>query len=124
MEELLIVTTGGTIDKVYFDDKSDFQVGEPQIGRIMEELAWRSVPRDPELRKDSLHIARDRELLGANSAQQARRAGALHDTMVGPRKRARSRPHRRPDRAQGRSAARMRKSTSHRRGAVQSLGGV
>ena len=38
MEELLIVTTGGTIDKVYFDDKSDFQVGEPQIGRILEEL--------------------------------------------------------------------------------------
>ena len=38
MQELLIVTTGGTIDKVYFDDKSDFQVGEPQIGRMLEEL--------------------------------------------------------------------------------------
>ena len=38
MEELLIVTTGGTIDKVYFDDKSDFQVGDPQIGRILQEL--------------------------------------------------------------------------------------
>ncbi|MGE6334370.1 asparaginase domain-containing protein, partial [Stenotrophomonas sp. NPDC077659] len=23
MEELLVVTTGGTIDKIYFDDKSD-----------------------------------------------------------------------------------------------------
>ncbi|HEY9144396.1 MAG TPA: asparaginase, partial [Arenimonas sp.] len=32
MQELLVVTTGGTIDKVYFDDKSDFQIGEPQIG--------------------------------------------------------------------------------------------
>lgn len=36
MEELCIVTTGGTIDKIYFDDKSDYQVGEPQIGRILE----------------------------------------------------------------------------------------
>ncbi|MCC4626890.1 asparaginase, partial [Xanthomonas campestris pv. nigromaculans] len=24
MEDLLIVTTGGTIDKIYFDDKSDY----------------------------------------------------------------------------------------------------
>ena len=57
MDNLLIVTTGGTIDKVYFDDKSDFQVGEPQIGRILEELgvAFRfSVI--PILRKASLHI--------------------------------------------------------------------
>src|SRR5690606_26064126 len=38
MDELCIVTTGGTIDKVYFDDKSDYQIGEPQIGRILTEL--------------------------------------------------------------------------------------
>src|SRR3546814_16459940 len=38
MDELLVVTTGGTIDKVYFDDKSDYQIGEPQIGRILEDL--------------------------------------------------------------------------------------
>ena len=25
MDELLIVTTGGTIDKIYFDDKSDYR---------------------------------------------------------------------------------------------------
>ena len=47
MEELLVVTTGGTIDKVYFDDKSDYQVGDPQIGRILQALG---VPfhRDPD----------------------------------------------------------------------------
>ena len=33
-----LLTTGGTIDKIYFDDKSDYQVGEPQIGRILKEL--------------------------------------------------------------------------------------
>ena len=72
MDQLCIVTTGGTIDKIYFDDKSDFQVGEPQIGRILEELgvAFRynliSI-----LRKDSLHLtAEDRELLRATIAAQ------------------------------------------------------
>ena len=73
MDELLIVTTGGTIDKVYFDDKSDYQVGEPQIGRILEELgvAFRFTVI-PIIRKDSLHITdADRELLRATIAAQA-----------------------------------------------------
>ena len=87
MEELLIVTTGGTIDKVYFDDKSDFQVGEPQIGRILEELGvafrFRVIPI---IRKDSLHIDdADRELLRATiAAQPTRHVLVTHgtDTMV------------------------------------------
>ena len=87
MEELLIVTTGGTIDKVYFDDKSDFQVGDPQIGRILQELgvAFRfSVI--PLIRKDSLHLNdEDRELLrAAIAAQPMRHVLVTHgtDTMV------------------------------------------
>src|ERR1700761_5268304 len=75
MDHLLIVTTGGTIDKVYFDDKSDYQVGEPQIGRILEELgvAFR-FHVIPILRKDSLHIDdADRELLRATIAAQGTR---------------------------------------------------
>ncbi|MDA3914617.1 MAG: asparaginase, partial [Oleiagrimonas sp.] len=32
MQHLTIVTTGGTIDKIYFDAKSDYQIGAPQIG--------------------------------------------------------------------------------------------
>jgi L-asparaginase len=87
MEDLLIVTTGGTIDKVYFDDKSDYQVGEPQIGHILEELGvafpFRVIGL---LRKDSLHIdAADRELLRATiAAQPARHVLVTHgtDTMV------------------------------------------
>ena len=70
MDELLVVTTGGTIDKVYFDDKSDYQVGEPQIGRILQEfgVAFRFTVV-PALRKDSLHItADDREVLRATIA--------------------------------------------------------
>jgi L-asparaginase len=72
MDSLCIVTTGGTIDKIYFDDKSDYQVGEPQIGRILEELgvAFR-FNVIPILRKDSLHITdADRELLRVTIAAQ------------------------------------------------------
>jgi len=87
MDNLLIVTTGGTIDKVYFDDKSDYQVGEPQIGRILEELGvafrFRVIPL---IRKDSLHIgAADRELLRATiAAQDEDKVLVTHgtDTMV------------------------------------------
>ncbi|HZV23481.1 MAG TPA: asparaginase domain-containing protein [Luteimonas sp.] len=87
MDNLLIVTTGGTIDKVYFDDKSDYQVGEPQIGRILQELGvafeFRVVPI---LRKDSLHITTaDRELLRATIAEHdAKHVLVTHgtDTMV------------------------------------------
>ena len=87
MDSMLIVTTGGTIDKVYFDDKSDYQVGEPQIGRILEELGvafrFRVIPL---IRKDSLHIgAADRELLRATiAAQDEDKVLVTHgtDTMV------------------------------------------
>jgi L-asparaginase len=87
MDNLLIVTTGGTIDKVYFDDKSDYQVGEPQIGRILQELGVAFEVRViPILRKDSLHIdANDRELLRATIAgDDARQVLVTHgtDTMV------------------------------------------
>lgn len=87
MDELLIVTTGGTIDKVYFDDKSDFQVGDPQIGRILEELGvafrFRVIGI---MRKDSLHMGEeDRALIrAAIAAQPQRHVLITHgtDTMV------------------------------------------
>ncbi len=31
-----ILATGGTIDKVYFDEKSAYEVGAPQIGEVLE----------------------------------------------------------------------------------------
>lgn len=34
---ITIFTTGGTIDKVYFDAKSDYEVGEPLIGEMLRE---------------------------------------------------------------------------------------
>ena len=75
MDELLIVTTGGTIDKIYFDDKSDYQIGDPQIGMILRELGVTfRFTVIPILRKDSLHITEaDRELIAATIAAQPQR---------------------------------------------------
>ena len=87
MDELLIVTTGGTIDKIYFDDKSDYQIGDPQIGAILRELGVTfRFSVIPILRKDSLHITdQDRELVRATiAAQPARHVLVTHgtDSMV------------------------------------------
>ncbi len=33
---LKVITTGGTIDKVYFDEKSRFEVGDSQVREVLE----------------------------------------------------------------------------------------
>lgn len=64
MDKLLIITTGGTIDKIYFDDMSDYQIGEPMIGQILDHL---QVGFEFEvkalMRKDSLHLNDEDRLL-------------------------------------------------------------
>lgn len=57
---LHIITTGGTIDKIYFDAKSDYQVGEPVIGELLDTMGV-SFPYTVEsaLRKDSLDLNDD-----------------------------------------------------------------
>ena len=87
MQHLVIITTGGTIDKIYFDDKSTFQIGEPQIGDILSALgvafAFDVVPL---LRKDSLHMddADRMQIRAAIEAQPHRHVLVTHgtDTMV------------------------------------------
>lgn len=34
--EIIIFACGGTIDKIYFDAKSEYEVGEPQIEKLLE----------------------------------------------------------------------------------------
>lgn len=63
--KLHIITTGGTIDKIYFDAKSDYQVGEPVIGELLDSLGI-GFPFTVEsaLRKDSLDLTdEDRALI-------------------------------------------------------------
>jgi L-asparaginase len=82
-----IFTTGGTIDKVYFDAKSTYQVGEPQIGELLVE-ANVGVPFRVTslLRKDSLELdAADRALIAQQvAAAEETRVLITHgtDTMV------------------------------------------
>jgi L-asparaginase len=87
ISNLLIITTGGTIDKTYFDDKSDYQIGEPQISQILHAM---HVAFEFEvsalMRKDSLHIEdEDRNLIrDAVAASDARHVLITHgtDSMV------------------------------------------
>lgn len=87
ISRLLIITTGGTIDKIYFDDRSDYQVGEPQISQILNAM---NVAFEFEvnavLRKDSLHMgeADRRRVREAVLASEIRHVLITHgtDTMV------------------------------------------
>jgi L-asparaginase len=87
MKKILILTTGGTIDKVYFDAKSTYEVGPPNIQIVLGELdlaidyTVRSL-----LKKDSLEITdQDRDLiLQAVAGADEERILITHgtDTMV------------------------------------------
>ena len=59
------ITTGGTIDKVYFDAKSEYEIGSPQVAEVLKEA---NVAFDFEieevLAKDSLEMTdADRKLI-------------------------------------------------------------
>lgn len=55
--QLRIFTTGGTIDKVYFDAKSEYEVGEPVVGRILHDAGAGFEFKVTELlKKDSLDL--------------------------------------------------------------------
>ncbi len=70
---VLVLTTGGTIDKVYFDASSEYEIGEPTVPHVFREagvaLSWRL---EPLLRKDSLEMtAEDRAAIRAACEEAA-----------------------------------------------------
>jgi len=81
------ITTGGTIDKVYFDAKSEYQIGSPQVEDMLKEanVAF-DYEVEPVLAKDSLEMTdADRELICSRAAACAcERIVITHgtDTMV------------------------------------------
>ena len=87
MTKLHIFTTGGTIDKVYFDALSEFQVGESPLDAILREA---NVGIDYQLtslmKKDSLELTdADRDaIFDAVSASDAQHVLITHgtDTMA------------------------------------------
>jgi len=76
--KIKIFTTGGTIDKIYFDQKSEYQVGDPQARGVLEK-ANVVVEYEVEsiLKKDSLDLTdEDRELI------RSRVASAPNDRVI------------------------------------------
>lgn len=60
MKRLKIITTGGTIDKLYFDDASEYKIGQPVIGDLLHSF---NVAFEFEvlslMKKDSLYLTDD-----------------------------------------------------------------
>lgn len=87
MTDITFLTTGGTIDKVYFDARSEFQVGAPQVRDILT-IANVGFPYDlvSVLKKDSLEMTdEDRaEIRRTVESLPASRIVITHgtDTMV------------------------------------------
>ena len=84
---LKVFTTGGTIDKVYFDAKSKFQIGDPQIVQILKVAnVDYEVQVETLLRKDSLDLTEaDRTLIAERvRTEPCKRILITHgtDTMV------------------------------------------
>jgi L-asparaginase len=80
-------TTGGTIDKIYFDAKSEFEVGPPQVAELLRDANVTFAHEiESILRKDSLDLTdADRALIrGRVAADPATRVVVTHgtDTMI------------------------------------------
>lgn len=87
MVDIEIFTTGGTIDKLYFDALSEYQIGSPQVLRVLQDVGVDGVFRvSPLMRKDSLDITEsDRQrIVDAVQNSHARKVIITHgtDTMV------------------------------------------
>ena len=63
--DIVILTTGGTFDKIYFDANSEYSIGEPCISSILDEGNVMSDYRVQSiLKKDSLDITHsEREII-------------------------------------------------------------
>jgi len=85
--QIKILTCGGTIDKIYFDAKSEFQVGEPQVATVLQEAqVGFEFNVQKVLQKDSLDMTEEDRLLIRNVTEtvQEDRVILTHgtDTMV------------------------------------------
>ncbi|MEH3037942.1 MAG: asparaginase domain-containing protein [Sphingomonas adhaesiva] len=84
---ILILTTGGTIDKLYFDALSEYQIGDSVVERLLRTARVAPAFRVRELmRKDSLEITDDdrRAIVAAVREAPEERVIVTHgtDTMT------------------------------------------
>ena len=85
--KIRIVTTGGTIDKIYFDARSTYEIGEPQAAAVLRE-ANVSIPLATTslMRKDSLDMTPEDRIIIRRTVEESdeRMVVVTHgtDTMV------------------------------------------
>ena len=69
---VLVLTTGGTIDKVYFDASSEYEIGEPTVPHVFREagvaLEWRLHSL---LKKDSLEMTDEDRIAIRKACEEA-----------------------------------------------------
>lgn len=87
LSTIRIIATGGTIDKIYFDELSKFQVGEPSVRSILSEANIAVKYQIQSLfRKDSLELSDEDRLVLKQAVKGApeRRILVTHgtDTMT------------------------------------------
>ncbi len=85
--QIEIFTTGGTIDKIYFDAKSDYEIGEPQIVELLRDANLTVDYQVTSLmRKDSLELtdADRQQIRAAVEKSRAEKIVITHgtDTMI------------------------------------------
>lgn len=70
--DVLILTTGGTIDKLYFDALSEYQIGDSVVGRMLKSARATLPVRTVELmRKDSLDLTDADRVVIADAVRDA-----------------------------------------------------
>ncbi|MCC2979274.1 MULTISPECIES: asparaginase domain-containing protein [unclassified Sphingomonas] len=70
--DVLVLTTGGTIDKLYFDALSTYQIGESVVDRVLKTARVTLSYRIAEvMRKDSLELTDDDRALIARTVADA-----------------------------------------------------
>ena len=71
-ETIRVLTTGGTLDKVYFDARSTFEVGDTVVHQLLSEAHVKAPYVVEELmRKDSLELTEDDRLVIRHAVEQA-----------------------------------------------------
>jgi L-asparaginase len=87
MNDISIITVGGTIDKIYFDAKSEYEVGPPNIEKVLAEMGLAlSYSINSLMKKDSLDLTSVDRALVAETVDQdpCKKVIITHgtDTMV------------------------------------------
>ena len=87
MQNIHFLCAGGTIDKIYFDAKSDYQIGEPVVAQMLDEMPVHfDYQISSVIRKDSLDMDdQDRQvILSAVANSEQHRIIITHgtDTMT------------------------------------------